>query len=200
MASRAHVIHGYSFPKQSDRPRRQVWYQSDEDPVVLPRSKSEGISFRSVFAALIASALVVGSSYALFSSPTATPMLGETEAAPLSPDWQPNLDIERANVTNELSGPALSVPNTAAVTNAANLEDFETETPIMSPARPDQVTIDDSLQLRTQQPPMTDPTPAPEVRPAPYPNPTTTPPDGIAPEPSPPTTPTPGLDPENPYR
>jgi hypothetical protein len=200
MASRAHVIHDYSFAKHPSRPR----YRTDDDPVVLPRSKSD-LSARSVFAALIASGLVVASSYALFSSPV--PMLGETQAASLTRDWRPNPDVEGANVTNELSGPAMSVPSIATASNPA---DFESDTPIMSPAKPDEVIIDDSLQLRSM-PPVVDPTPIPEVQPAPspnaptpqaqppYPNPTTTPPDGIAPDVSP-ATPTPPLDPQNPYR
>jgi hypothetical protein len=192
MASRAHAIHDYPFATPHGRARREVWYRTDDDPVVLPRSKGDGISARSAFAALIASGLVVASSYALFSSPE--PQLGETAAAPLSRDWQPNLDVERANVTNQLSGPALAVPSTASATAS----DFAADTPIMSPVRPDEVILDDSLQLKTDQP-MSQPAQTPEVSPAPYPNPTTTPPEGIAPNASP-ATPTPSLDPENPYR
>jgi len=196
MASRAHAIHDYPFATPHGRARREVWYRTDDDPVVLPRSKSYGISLRSALAALIASGLVVASSYALFSSPQ--PKLGETAAAPLWRDWQPNLDVERANVTNQLSGPALAVPSIGSPTTT----DFAADTPIMSPARPDEVIIDDSLQLKSDQPP-SPPAQAPEAVPAPYPNPTTTPPEGIAPDAAPdasPATPTPSLDPENPYR
>jgi hypothetical protein len=195
MASRAHAVHDYPFATPHGRARRDVWYRADDDdPVVLPRSKIDGISARSALAALIASGLVVASSYALFSSPSPQPKLGETAAAPLWRDWQPNLDVERANVTNQLSGPALAVPSIASPTAT----DFDSDTPITSPARPDEVIIDDSLQLKSDQP-TSQPAQPPEVLPAPYPNPTTTPPEGVAPDASP-ATPTPSLDPENPYR
>jgi hypothetical protein len=121
-------------------------------------------------------------------------------------DWQPDPEVTRANITNQLSGPALAVPDRGALTSADDVDADATDTDTATTATPsdrprstaapsrssgssDEVILDD----RVLNPPSSFP-------PVPYPNPTSTPPDAIAPPDATPQTPAPALDPDNPYR
>jgi hypothetical protein len=204
MASRAHVFPDHPFgrvPPRSPapRPRRDVWYRDrEDDPIELPRSSLFRLGGGLLLALAAGAAIVAGS--ALASSHTGAPSLSPTPALPLVRDWQPDADFTRANITNQLSGPALAVPDRGVPTSTDETDATDTATPMTSelprssaaPARApsrDDIILDD----RVLNPPLSSP-------PVPYPNPTTTPPDGIAPPDSAPQTPTPTLDPDNPYR
>ena len=199
MASKAHVIHDYSFGGAYARPRRQVWKRRDTDPVVVPRTSMWRTGGGAIATAIAMGALVVGSAYAAY-RPT-TPQLAETPALPLSDAWQPDTTFVGARVTNALLGPARAVPDKVAPLGEAEAEDavpwyapasqsdsssFESAAPESRPESRE-VIIDDSKMY-----------PAPKTEP--YPNPTTTPPDAVAPAPATPLAPAPSLDPENPYR
>ncbi|MES1186601.1 MAG: hypothetical protein ABUL60_22500 [Myxococcales bacterium] len=195
MASRAHVIHDYSFSNPQARPRRQIRYR--DDPVVVPRSSVWRAGGGVVVSALALGAIVAASAYAAYHPEP--PALAETPSAPLLDTWQLDPLVQDAHVTNLLAGPARAVPNRAAPNAGSFLDD---EPFISTP--PDQVIINDSAQGVQEHLPGVAPEPAPAstapevAEPKPYPNPTTTPPEAIAP-----TSPTPQtstLDPENPYR
>ena len=202
MASKAHAFNHYSLRSAVPRPRRDVWYDSDE-PVVLPRSRQWDFNGALLAAALAATGVVVASGYAVYYAGEAP--LADTPTMPLSHDWDGDAELPRANALNLLRGPALAVPAVATPESVA-----EPETNAPSPTwtghrseRSDYV-IDDSVsgaQQRFPQP--TPPTPLeapyPDPLSKPYPNPTTTPPEGVAPPQTSPNTPTPALDPENPY-
>ncbi len=194
MASRAQVIHDYSFDSDTRRPRRQLRFQT-ADPIVLPRSSVWSTGAGLIAVALAVGAIVVGSAYAAFHSDA--PAMHETPTISLERDWQPLSANARAGVTNLLSGPALAVPNVAAPTNGTEIE---TDTPLVSsPA--EGLLIDDSAPRAQQQFPRVAPNPTthPEAPATLTPNPRTTPPDAIAPSNAGSETPTPVLDPENPY-
>ena len=205
MASRAHVLHDYSFGRGSERPRRELRFRTDE-PVNLPRTGMLRLGGGLILAALTAGALVAGSAYAVLYVPA--PAMAVTPTTPLTRDFAANPELGRANVTNQLSGPAHAVPQ------LGTLGPIEEDVPMFShesssdSSPSSEVLIDDSAPGAQQTfpqpnqssslPPETPALPATTPE-APYPNPTLTPPEGIAPDASP-QTPTPALDPENPYR
>jgi hypothetical protein len=185
MASRAQAI-DYSFQGRAPRPRRPLRFQTS-DPVVIPRSRDWEISGGLIAAALAATALVAGATYAVYY--TAPPALAETPALSLERDYEPNHDFARASAITALSGPAVAAPD------APHLMSEPLITPETSSDVPNrsEVMIDDSapgIQETLPQPVENQPTTTPA---APYPNPTTTPPEALAPTPDP-------ADPENPYR
>jgi hypothetical protein len=211
MASRTHDFHDYSFGSTHSRPR-QVWYRR-EDPVELPRTSIWRAGGGAIATAAAMGALVIGSAYAAFRE-TPAPLLEDTPALPPIATWQPDLTVSQAHVINVLQGPAMSVPEKAGTTVAAEAEEdvppssFEApsskarsfdspppESPSFASPPPEsrEVIIDDSKMY------------PPTSTPAPYPNPTTTPPDAVAPPVTNPavTNPSPSappLDTENPYR
>lgn len=185
MASRAQAI-DYSFQGHTPRPRRPLRFQTN-DPVVIPRSRDWEISGGLIAAALAATALVAGATYAVYY--TAPPTLTETPTTALEREYEPNRELARASALTALSGPAVAAPD------APRLMSEPLVTPEATSDVPNrsEVLIDDSApgaqdtfpqptenQLTT--------TPAP-----PYPNPTTTPPEALAPAAEP-------ANPENPYR
>jgi hypothetical protein len=190
MASRAHAINNYSFGNGHARPRRQLWFRSDADPVVLPRTsllRAGGGAFATAFAM---GALLLGSAYAAYHQPL--PQLAETPAIPLTDAWQPDAMFASAQLTNVLQGPLSAAHDKVISVAETNLEEDvpSSSSASSSEARssePREVIIDDSKMY-------------PPPKPEPYPNPTTTPPDAIAAPAAAPHVPTPALDPENPYR
>lgn len=205
MASRAHVLHDYSFGKRPGRARREVWYGAEE-PVTLPRAGLLRASGGPLLAGLTAAVLIAGSAYAVLYTPP--PAMAITPTTPLTREFVPDPQLARANVDNQLSGPAQGVPETDRLGAP-----FAADEPLFSGDRErgSEVLIDDSApgaQQSFPQPSSTqsDPSAAPpeSVLPdttpqAPYPDPTLTPPEGIAPDTAP-SAPSPGIDPENPYQ
>jgi hypothetical protein len=201
MASRAHVIHDYSFAPQV-RQRRAVWLHDDEE-VVLPRSRTFSGASALLVSAAAACALTAGLAYAVYVGGAAP--LGITEAAPLQRDWQADAALVRANVTNQLSGPAFAVPSREGPSSLSS------DLPLMAGhTSPDEATIavtpgavsDGSERAVTpapRDPELGGALDAPSSPPddAVYPSPVTTPPDAIAPSVP---NPTPGADAENPYQ
>ena len=206
MVARAHAVHDYSFAGAPPRPRRQVWVQDDE-PVVLPRGRSESRSGAMlIVSALLAGVFVASATYAVYR--TAPPELAETPTLPFTRSWEPDADLTRASALNALLGPALAVPSVERALASEPMGLSEVTQP-SSPSN--EVTIDDSapgLQESLPQsgsdsrsftpepvrPPESPPSPA-----APYPNPTITPPEMVAPPSSTPEAPVIDLDQENPY-
>jgi len=209
MASRAHVIHDYSYGRRSERPRRDVWYR-EEDPVVLPRASIWSSSGGLILAALAVGGLIAGSAYTAVHRPASEPVLADTPTPPLvTPDFQLDPEIQRARVTNLLSGPAYAVtergeaiaePDAAGASAAAspssppafvagkqhmNADDAGSRAHDASPAAPKVPSTDTGASDLEGLPR------------APYPNPTITPPDGVAPPDTPPEAPTPVLGPES---
>ncbi len=187
MASRAHVINDYSF-RDSPTHRRPLRFQTN-DPVVLPRSRSWDINGALIGAALAATTLVAGATYAVFyTEPT---RLAATPAVSIERDYQPNSDWARVNVMKALSGPVVVTPSVVqplmSTTPVAEMSSAPTADTVPNPS---EVVIDDSAPGAQD----TFPQPA-ESQPsaAPYPNPTTTPPDLTAPDAS-------TLDRDNPYQ
>lgn len=206
MAARAHVARDYSF---GDLPRRDVYFRR-EDPVVLPRSRGFSIDFRLIGAALLATALVTASTYAIFA--TAPPALAETPTLPLVHEWTPSTELGHASALKALAGPALSTrsltePRTPADSEPIVEPEASQSVPLQSvpsrsaaphavpyPAIP-QAPADRASESPKAQDLVPD-LPKPEV----YPNPTTTPPEGVAPPDVSTEAPSPALDAENPYR
>ena len=96
MASRAHVIHDYSFGGARALRRRQAWYLA-EDPIKLPKSSFWVASLGALATAAATAAIVAAGAYAVFhvapARLTETPALTPTEA------WQPDLAaIDRKSV------------------------------------------------------------------------------------------------------
>jgi hypothetical protein len=201
MASRAHVIphFDYDHGRGSERPRRQVRYQSD-DPIEIPRGRSrDGGGLAVAISALIASSIILGGAYAIYLGPA--PTMAATPTLPLYPTWQQDSQPQQAMVQRALQGPA---PATVGAAAPSTLEEQAAGTPqpaLASPPEPvrtpssssPEVIIDDRYQLPQPAPQ------APTMEPAPYPDPVKTPPDGIGPTLDM-SAPTPGVDPENPYR
>jgi len=210
MASRAHVIHDYSYGRRSERPRHDVWYR-EEDPVVLPRASVWSSSGGLILAALAMGGLIAGSAYTALHRPASEPVLAETPTPPLvAPDFQLDPEIQRARVTNMLSGPAYAViekgeaiaePDEGAASLEAasssppaivagkqhmTVDDASSRTPDASPAAPKEPSTDTGTGADLQSLPH-----------APYPNPTITPPDAVAPPDAAPDTPTPVLGPDS---
>lgn len=197
MASRAHVIHDYSFGGARSLRRRQAWFLRDE-PVTLPKNSFWVAGFGAIATVAATAAIVAGAAYAAYhvapASLTETPALAPTEI------WQPDLAVvNQAGLVNLLQGPALAVPDKAT----PGLESIDETAAAATPFDTREVIIDDSKLYPLDESKRYPRTAQPEQPPVPYPNPTTTPPDAIAP-PAPPTMtpaePAPSLDPENPYR
>jgi hypothetical protein len=167
--------------------RRDVWYRR-EDPVVLPRSRGWSVDYRLIAAALAASAVVTGATYAAFY--TAPPSLAETPTAPITSarEWQPDAELGRASALEALSGPAHATRDVAA-----------------TEPRAEEVFFDAGSDAQPTQPGAPSPQEVPQPSAAPpdaitYPSPITTPPDAIAPAGTPADAPTPVIAPDNPYR
>ena len=205
MVARAHAVHDYSFAGAPVRPRRQVWLQDDE-PVVLPRGRSESRAGAAlVISAVLASVLVAGATYAVYR--TAPPELAETPTAPFTKTWEPDAALTQASTLNALLGPAMAAQSVEGTTLS------EPAPAAQGAEQSRQVMIDDSApglqealpqpapEQRTFEP---EPLRPPEVPPssmpaAPYPNPTITPPEMVAPPSSSPEAPPVTSEPENPY-
>ena len=200
MASRAHVIHDFPL---DDRPRRYVRYRSD-DPVVLPLSRSWGMTGALAAVALVAAGLAAASAYSVFRSQPAA--LAETPLLPLERELSSDAELTHAHVIKALNGSAFAVRSIEAP-EATSASEQETQTPSAIPYRHEPAIDDAAPGVQPQLPQPTPPeqtapieAPYPERMTPPYPNPNTTPPEGIAPPDVAPETPTPALDPENPYR
>jgi hypothetical protein len=186
MASRAHPIRQYSFGSAAPGAQREIWYRR-EDPVVLPRSRGWKLDYRLIAAAVVASALVTGVTYAAFY--TAPPELSETASEPITREWLPDVDLARASASKALSEPATAV-RSLGVSEASSEQEregfFDDSGPANQESMPQQTTPQASLPSD----------------PIPYPNPTTTPPDAIAPPQTqtPADGPAPMTTPDNPYR
>lgn len=210
--ARAHVI--YDYPLHHATPShapRDAWYRStEEEPVVVPKNGMFRAGGGLLLAAATGFALIAGSAYAVLNAPP--PFMAETPTTPLWRAYTPDTLAEQANLTNELSGPALAVPQTGTASFADDQEPiFSTNSSRESPAtdnRERETFIDDSapgVQPQQPPPPAAQPAPIPEPAapqtppepPSAYPNPTTTPPDGYAPEQKP--LAPPPLERENPY-
>jgi hypothetical protein len=206
MVARAHAVHDYSFAGAPVRPRRQVWLHDDE-PVVLPRGRSESRAGAVlVVSAILASVLVAGATYAVYR--TAPPELAETPTTPFVKPWEPDAALTQASTLNALLGPAMaaqSVEGTtlsepAAVGDKPESADRSREVILDDSApglqgalpqpAPEQGTIAAEPLLPQDVPPSSMPA-------APYPNPTITPPEMVAP--STPEAPVTEAMPENPY-
>lgn len=196
MAARTHPIHDYSFARDSERPRRQVWLRNDrdDDEVVLPRGGGTQITGVLVLSAFLASALVAGAAYAVYWA--APPQLSEgPAAAPLVKEWHPDPALSQANIVDAMQGPAAAAPAVNAPTISETTSDASQAAPA---AARDDVILNDSApgfqeslpQSPTPdvaaQPELTQPTlpepilprkEAPASPDSPYPNPTTTPPE-----------------------
>jgi hypothetical protein len=197
MASRAHVIHDYSFGGARSLRRRQAWYLS-EDPIKLPKSSFWVISFGALATAAATAAIVAAGAYAAFNAAPAR--LTETPAlAPVS-EWQPDLaSINQAGMVRLMQGPALAVRDKAALPLEEAQGSEASDAAAMSSPESREVIIDDSKLYPLDESKRYPRTAPPEEAPV-YPNPVTTPPDAIAPPATNPAEPTPILDPENPYR
>lgn len=189
MASRAHVIHDYSFHGDTPRQRRPVRFQTN-DPVVLPRSSSWDINGGLILAALAATALVTAGTYAVYN--TAPPALAETPTAPLERDYQPDAEVAHANALKALSGPTLAAPDAPKPVSSLPLESQDTSsgsgtTTTATPSSTSSRSGDSEVIVNDSAPGAQDSFPQPSdnqsrlAPSAPYPNPTMTPPEGIAP-------------------
>jgi hypothetical protein len=208
MVARAHAVHDYSFAGSPVRPRRQVWLQ-DEEPVVLPRGRSESRAGAAlIISAILASVLVAGATYAVYR--TAPPELAETPSTPFVKAWEPDAVLTQASTLNVLLGPAmaaqsvegapLSEPAPASEGTGQSREVIIDDSapglqqalpqpaPEPSPLVPDPSTLVPDPSTLAPEPPSSTPT-------APYPNPTITPPEMVAPPEAPPV----DLGAENPY-
>jgi len=195
--ARAHVIYDYPLHHQAPwHAPRDAWYRNTQDePVVVPKNGIFRAGGGLLLAALTGIALVAGSAYAVINAPA--PPMAETPVTPLSRSYTPDTQPQQANVTNELSGPALAVPQTGAANDAADNEPmFGINKSVVDKGadqkHSDDFFIDDSAPgVQPEQPPRAAEPPAlgqppaapqtPSAPPTSYPNPTTTPPDGYAP-------------------
>jgi len=197
MASRAHVMHDYGLGRASERPRREVWYRSSEDPIEIPRGGSSSGSLAVVISAVIASSVILGGAYAIYIGPPAP--MARTAVQPLTTTWQLDAEPHRAAVVKALRGPAQALPileptmMTTEEQESASAAPGGSFTPSNPPAATSspEVIIDDRYQL-----PQAAPAPAPQ--PAVYPDPVKTPAEAIGPELDL-DKPSPSVDPENPY-
>jgi hypothetical protein len=211
MASRAQAIHDYSFGYARTRPRHEVWYPADEDPVVLPRSEHWSGSGVLAAAAAVATVLVVGFGYVMYTM--SQPTLRPTQESGIVSSWQPDPEIARSKALIAAVGPSLSLRSIAEPPSEQVAPQADSPNVVTTPTRSNavvggssEVLINDSApgaQESFPQPSTVDsgkvtaPSDA-TAPPAVYPNPTTTPPDQVAP--ATPEAPAPSLDPENPYR
>lgn len=204
MAARAHVIPDYSLQPRQRRPLR---FQTN-DPVVLPRSRDWDINGGLIAAAVAATALIAGATYAVYY--TEPPKLAATPTLSLERGYEVDDHFSRGNALKALSGAAVAAPDSlnGALSPGVALPPGDDGLSTSSAAIPQrsagsEVVIDDSApgaQETFPQPDAGEPAQSSVAPAAPYPNPTTTPPDAIAPPEAEPQTPTPALDPENPYR
>jgi hypothetical protein len=216
MAARAHAVHDYSFAGASERPRRHVWLRDDDDEVVLPRGRGTQVTGALVLSAVLASALVAGAAYAVYSA--APPELSQAPAAaPLLKEWQPDPALTQANIAKAMQGPAIATPAVEAPMATEATADVLQAPPV--PSREREVILDDSApgfqetlpqpptpnvaeQPALTQPQLPDPIlpkkEAPTSPDSPYPNPTTTPPEMSQP-PADSWPDLPKLDTQNPY-
>ncbi len=202
MAARPLVAGDYSFGDVSSRPRRDVYFRR-EDPVVLPRGRRFSIDLRLIGAALLATAVVTASTYAVFAA--APPALAPTPTLPLVREWTPSGAFAHASALKALAGPALATRSLIDPPTPADRE------PIVDAPASEAATFPQSA-MPPRTAPQSSPSPSsidspkaqdlvPELpKPEIYPNPTTTPPDGIAPPEVSREAPSPALDAENPYR
>lgn len=192
MAARAHVARDYPF---GDVPRREVYFRR-EDPVILPRSRDFSIDLRLIGAAVLATALVTASTYAVFS--TAPPALAETPTLPLVREWTPSAELGHASALKALAGPALATRSLSEPRTPADSEPIvePSAQPVPYPTLPQSTSAPSRAVESPKAQDLVPELPKPEL----YPNPTTTPPDGVAPPEVSPEVPSPALDPENPYR
>ncbi|HEX2875243.1 MAG TPA: hypothetical protein VHP33_28525 [Polyangiaceae bacterium] len=198
MASKAHVIHDYSFGGARSLRRRQAWLLREE-PVTLPKSSFWVAGFGAFATAAATAAIVAAGAYAAYH--VAPARLTETPALVPAERWQPDLAlVSQAGLVNLLQGPARAVPD-KATSALASVDPAAATEATSSGAR--EIIIDDSKLYPLDESKRYPRTAPPEQPPVPYPNPTTTPPDAIAPPAPPmmtPAEPAPSLDPENPYR
>lgn len=189
MASRAHAI-DYSLQGNVPRQRRPLRFQTN-DPVVIPRSRDWEIGGGLIAAALAATALVAGATYAVYY--TAPPTLAQTPTTSIERDYEPNPDWSRANALTALSGPATAAPDAPHLMSEPLVTPEMTSSSLSDVSSRSEVVIEDSApgaQDTFPQPSENQPTTTPA---APYPNPTTTPPEALSPASG-------TADPENPYR
>jgi hypothetical protein len=193
MASKAHVIHDYSFGGARSLRRRQAWYLPDE-PITLPKSSFWVAGFGAFATALATTAIVASATYVAYH--VAPARLTETPALTPAEVWQPDLAVvNQAGLVNLLQGPALAVPERATLPGKGVDESAAAAATTSPDTREIIIDVSKLYPLdESRQHPRT----APARLPAPYPNPTTTPPDAVAP-PTTPTEPAPSRDPENPY-
>lgn len=199
MAARTHSVHDYSFARDSERPRRQVWLRDDrdDDEVVLPRGRGTQITGVLVLSAFLASALVAGAAYAVYWA--APPKLSEgPAAAPLVKEWHPDPALSQANFAKAMQGPAAAAPAVDAPTISETTSEASHAAPAVAHDRDDEVILNDSAPgfqdslpqspkpNVAEQPELTQPTVPDPILPkkeapanpdSPYPNPTTTPPE-----------------------
>lgn len=196
MASRAHVIHDYSFGGARALRHRQAWYLA-EDPIKLPKSSFWVASFGALATAAATAAIVAAGAYAVFH--VAPARLTETPALTPTETWQPDLAaMNEAGREKLMQGPAFAAPDKALP--VASTEPSEDATISSSGSGDREVIIDDSKLYPLDEAKRYPRTAPPEQPPVQYPNPVTTPPDAIAPPATTPVEPAPTLDPENPYR
>ena len=194
MASRAHVIHDYSFGGTRALRRRQAWYLAD-DPIKLPKSSVWVVGFGALATAAATAAIVAAGAYAAFH--VAPARLTETPALAPTEIWRPDLAaMSEAGRVRLMQGPAFAVRDKALP--LASREGPEEAAMSSSDSR--EIIIDDSQLYPLDDSKRYPRTAPPEQPPVQYPNPVTTPPEGIAPPATTPVEPAPTLDPENPYR
>jgi hypothetical protein len=198
MASRAQVIHDYSFGGARSLRRRQAWYHS-EDPITLPKSSVWVAGLGALVTALATGAIVAAGAYAAFH--VAPARLSDTPELAPAREWQPDLaSVNAAGLVRLMQGPALAVPDKALAPLENVEESAAAAAAATTPSESREVIIDDSKLYPLDESKRYPRTAPPEQPPVPYPDPVTTPPDAIAPPATNPAKPTPILDPENPYR
>lgn len=211
MASRAHLIHQYP-PSGALRPRREVWFRSDDEPVVLPRRRSSDVNFTLVAAGLAAAALTFGAAFALYGA--SAPVLAPSEPASITPSWTPDPEPVRATLVERLSGPAPAAPGLVQGVRDASDPPQQSSSLATGETGERELTGDEASLL--SKPPETSFTIERPVKPgelgaapagqrpeapieAPYPNPTTTPPE-VMPQDAPSLpAPAPAREQDNPY-
>jgi hypothetical protein len=198
MASRAHVIHDYSFGGARSLRRRQAWYLPEE-PVTLPKSSFWVAGLGALATAGATAAIVAAGAYATFHAAPAR--LTETPALAPASEWQPDLaSVNEAGLLKLQQGPAMSVPDKATLRLESVDESAAAAAAMTSPQESREVIIDDSKLYPLDESKRYPRTAPPEQPPVLYPSPVTTPPDAIAPPAANPTELAPTRDPENPYR
>ncbi|HEY6078388.1 MAG TPA: hypothetical protein VIW29_06275 [Polyangiaceae bacterium] len=196
MASRAPMIHQYPA-SGALRPRRDVWFRADEEPVVLPRRSSWSVNFTLIAAGLAAAVLTFGAATLVYG--IGAPVLGPREPASLTPTWTPDSQPVRALLTERLNRQAQLAPSQAQPAPAQSVSPAPGERELTGDeaqqmSLPPETSFTIERPVKPEEPNLPMPAQRPEapVQP-PYPNPTTTPPE-IMPQDAPRLP-----DPENPY-